>query len=430
MGASPEQPNYRIAVVVSFEQLPLKLLSAYGSELGQTPNFDRMAAHGVLFDQHFADDLGASRTRHAWWDGMTAVRAEVASTDQTLATICSAAGIACHLISDSPPSEWDVAPQGWETHYRDTQSESASEGMGELFATALTTIDQLRQNHQSAIVWIHSREMPSLPIPGMEFLELYLNELPQLAEVEEEMEVMPSEEGEDGDLDGEDEELGADESALAFGLIEETLSILSEEEGELDAIHIKTLNVLAAARLSEWDHALGQFCDRLSDDLESGNTIFLLTSDKGLPLWESHVTQQLERDQLLGPLQEETMHLPLLLLRERQPLGERVGAFTQPADLPATILDWLQVEYEFPDGRSLLSLVNGSEQELHQVLVCRAGDWESVRERKWLLIRNRHEGIEKLYIKPEDRWQVLDVSSQYIDEVDRLLALFSEREQV
>lgn len=426
MDLSAEQPEFRIAVVLSFQQLPLKLLSAYGSELGQTPHFDRMATHGVLFDQHFADDLGETRTRHAWWDGMTATRAESSPASARLPTICSKSDVQCHLVSDCQPADWDVAPQGWKTTYLENQTDSATEGLGQLFDAALTTIDQLRQDRQSAVVWIHSEEMPSFPIPSMEFLELYLNELPQLAEVEEEFAETNAEEQNARDDEGDQADLLAEQITLAFGLIEETLSLLSEGVAELEAIHFKTINVLAAARLSEWDHALGQFYEQLTDDLDAGRMMFLLTSDGGLSLFESQVTQQLERQHQVGPLQEESVHLPLLMIQKRLTLGERVRALTHPADLPATVLDWLQVDHEFPDGRSLLSLVKGDAAELHKFLVCRAGEWESIREQKWLLIRNRALGLEKLYFKPEDRWQVLDVCSQHIDETDRLLALFSQ----
>jgi arylsulfatase A-like enzyme len=104
-------------------------------------------------------------------------------------------------------------------------------------------------------------------------------------------------------------------------------------------------------------------------------------------------------------------------------LGRRIGALTTHADLPATLLDWSGIEYEFPSGRSLLPLATGKAGKTHEQLICTAGDWQAIREREWLLVRNRSEGVEKLYIKPEDRWQVLDVLSQYIDEADRLLDL-------
>lgn len=328
MDLSAEQPEFRIAVVLSFQQLPLKLLSAYGSELGQTPHFDRMATHGVLFDQHFADDLGDTRSRHAWWDGMTAVRAESLSASSTLSTICSNVDVECHLISDCQPADWDVAPQGWKTTYLENQTDSATDGLGQLIDAALTTIDQLRQDRQSAIVWIHSEEMPGLPIPGMEFLELYLNELPQLAEVEEEFAETSGEEQNDRDDESDQADLHSEQSTLAFGLIEETLSLLSEGATELETIHLKTINVLAAARLSEWDHALGQFYEQLTDDLDAGRMMLLLTSDGGLPLFESQVSQQLERQQQAGPLQEESVHLPLLMIQKRLTLGERVGVDT------------------------------------------------------------------------------------------------------
>ncbi|MBD3673779.1 MAG: hypothetical protein HUJ26_09675 [Planctomycetaceae bacterium] len=423
MDTEPNDP--RIAVVVSFQQLPLKLFSAYGSELGQTPHFDRMASRGVLFDQHFADDLGEDRLRHAWWDGMTTYSAENESNaGPSLAEQSASAGIECHLISDSPPAEWEIAPDGWDTTYLESSSDSVGESLSQLFSTAESILSEIRGRGAKAIVWIYSREMPSIPIPEMTFLELYLNELPQLSEPE--TEPSPTAEDEEETEDVEENAISEDERTAAFELIEETLSLISTENAEPESLHIKTLNVLAAARLSEWDHELGKFFDRLEPEIDAGRSVFFLTSDRGLPLWESAVTQQLDRHQHSGPIQEETAHLPLLLVHGNQDLGERHGALTSPADLPASLLDWFGMSSDFPDGRSLWSLVRGDVEELHTHLTCRAGDWESLREPEWLLIRNRRKGIEKLYIKPEDRWQVLDVLSQYIDEADRLISLLNQ----
>lgn len=416
-----EQNHPRVAIVLSFQQLPLKLLSAYGSELGQTPHFDRMAARGIVFDQHFADDLSEVRNRHAWWDGMTSFTAENHSTAQhILPQLCDLSDIECHLISDSPPAEWDIAPSGWKSTFLETVSESASENLSELFATTLSTIEDLRERGKSAIVWVYSHELPSVPIPDMTFLNLYLNELPQLALLETDS---------TSSEDNEDEaatDISEDERTAAFELIEETLSVLTDEETEPKAAHIKTLNVLAAARLSEWDHELGKFFDQIEPDLNAERSLLLVTSDRGLPLLESSITKQLERNQIPGPLQEETTHLPLLLVRGEQKLGERIGALTSPADIPATLLDWFGIVSEEIEGRSLWLLLEGETEILHPYLTCRAGEWESLREPEWLLIRNRREGVEKLYIEPEDRWQVLDVLSQYIDEADRLIAILNQ----
>ncbi|HBL48284.1 MAG TPA: sulfatase, partial [Planctomycetaceae bacterium] len=59
------------AFVVSFEELPACMLGCYGHQWIETPNFDRLAALSVLFDQHYANDLSATQNSFPCWTGET-----------------------------------------------------------------------------------------------------------------------------------------------------------------------------------------------------------------------------------------------------------------------------------------------------------------------------------------------------------------------
>src|SRR5215831_6747752 len=47
-------------LVVNASALHLGYIGCYGNEWIETPNLDRLAAEGVVFDQHIADNPGAS----------------------------------------------------------------------------------------------------------------------------------------------------------------------------------------------------------------------------------------------------------------------------------------------------------------------------------------------------------------------------------
>jgi len=427
----------RIALVLTFDRLPLKLLSCYGSELGQTPVLDRMASKGVLGDLHFVDDLAEERSRHAWWDGGSVSAADSAQPLQTLAEIATQSEIECRLISDCQPFAWDIAPQGWQTTYLEQVAEeesSVTDPLERLRSEAARAIEDLSNSRQAGIVWVHSSELPTVPIPAMEFLELYLDELPRRVAQDsgeaDEPAAVPEAESDDSSEDSDvDETIGLvseDDRTAAFELIEQTLSLLADDSAQLEPAHIKTLNVLAAARLAECDRSIGRFYELIHPQVVSQEGMFLLTTDRGLALGEAALTKRLEATHLQGPLQEEAMHVPLLLMQGGRQLGRRIGTLTTHADVPATLLDWFGIAYRFPGGRSLLPLATGETSEIHAQLICTAGEWQAIRERDWLLVRNRNEGVEKLYIKPEDRWQVLDVLPQYIDEADRLLKMLNQ----
>src|SRR5438128_6733939 len=56
-------------LVLHINGLHLGYLGCYGNEWVQTPNLDRLAAEGIVFDQHYADQPDAAGALHAWQTG-------------------------------------------------------------------------------------------------------------------------------------------------------------------------------------------------------------------------------------------------------------------------------------------------------------------------------------------------------------------------
>ena len=56
-------------IVVVCNSLHLGFLGAYGNSWIETPHLDRLAAEGVVFDQHFPENLTTLPTRRSWWTG-------------------------------------------------------------------------------------------------------------------------------------------------------------------------------------------------------------------------------------------------------------------------------------------------------------------------------------------------------------------------
>src|SRR3984885_9444643 len=56
-------------IVVVCNSLHLGFLGAYGNPWIETPNLDRLAAEGVVFDHHFPENLTTLPTRRSWWTG-------------------------------------------------------------------------------------------------------------------------------------------------------------------------------------------------------------------------------------------------------------------------------------------------------------------------------------------------------------------------
>ncbi len=56
-------------VVIVCNSLHLGFLGTYGNAWIETPNLDRLAAEGIVFDHHFPENLTTLPTRRSWWTG-------------------------------------------------------------------------------------------------------------------------------------------------------------------------------------------------------------------------------------------------------------------------------------------------------------------------------------------------------------------------
>src|SRR4051812_7474715 len=56
-------------IVVVCNGLHLGFLGAYGNSWIETPNLDRLATEGIVFDHHFPENLTTLPTRRSWWTG-------------------------------------------------------------------------------------------------------------------------------------------------------------------------------------------------------------------------------------------------------------------------------------------------------------------------------------------------------------------------
>ena len=64
-----QSDSRQYVVVLSFERLPIRLLGFMGDSQIATPNFDRIAAEAVVFDQHYVENPSLLFPDHTWWTG-------------------------------------------------------------------------------------------------------------------------------------------------------------------------------------------------------------------------------------------------------------------------------------------------------------------------------------------------------------------------
>lgn len=183
--------------------------------------------------------------------------------------------------------------------------------------------------------------------------------------------------------------------------------------------------------MSYTDDVIGQFTSLLKELNLWDEVTLVVTSLQGLPLGER------------GPMNgrykgvhEERSHLPLIIkpTKWKQP-GKRVHHLCADDYVWSTLEELHQVhDEELSTIPTLAGYLDGSKRAGQDYLFSQAeiyGETEyALRTHQWLFILPDKHGQRKrqLYVKPDDRWEMNDVSSQYPDVADHLeLTIFRNR---
>ena len=159
-----------------------------------------------------------------------------------------------------------------------------------------------------------------------------------------------------------------------------------------------------AAVVTQLDAELGWLFERFREFQCHDSADWLVTSDFGYPLGEHGI---------IGPhrpwLYEEFVHLPLIVRRAGgRTAGERIGAITRPADVMAILRG---EELGVREVAITALELNGGQEIARRtateaiVLPLRVPEGDDPREPQF-------------YLKPDDRWEVNDVRSQFLDQAE------------
>jgi arylsulfatase A-like enzyme len=394
-------------VVVNARGLHLGYVSACGNEWIETPALDRLAAEGVVFDNHVADRPDPAGARRAWRSG----RYDFPSAEETAAApepspdlirLLKDAGVVTSLVLDASrasPSDfadgWDVVMEA-EPDEDATALEYVMEGAGQALESLAET--------DGWLLWLEPATLlPPWEVPA-EYLDRYLVEYAE-----------PEDEAEEGD-----------ERAEA---LEPLLDPPSDTIDPRDDLTFIRLQRSYAAAVSYLDAALGALLKELDERRLLDDVLLIVTTDHGLPLGE-HGAVGVAR---AGP-HDELVHLPLLM---RLPRGEQAGrhvwALTQPVDLMPTLLDAFGLPPAPAQGHSLLPLARGAAEKVRDyacsgVDVGGAIEW-ALRSPEWAFLlpaAGEPARAPRLYARPDDRWELNDVIQHHPELADHMTAVLRE----
>jgi hypothetical protein len=174
------------------------------------------------------------------------------------------------------------------------------------------------------------------------------------------------------------------------------------------------------------DARLGVLLELLEEKDYLDQTLIWVTADRGFPLGE-HGIIGAERPWL----HEEVIHLPSIV---RWPCGAepglRAAALTQPVDMLPTLFDLFGLPGPEVHGSSLFPLLRG-EKEAVRPYACAGlrigGAIEcALRTPEWAFLFPVQTGeggpsrASRLYVKPDDRWEVNDVRQHHLELAEHL----------
>jgi arylsulfatase A-like enzyme len=457
-------------VVIACNGLHLGFLGAYGNGWVETPHLDRLAAEGVVFDHHFAENLTTLPTRRSWWtgrygfadpdSGWTPLRHD----EPILPDLLFNRGVRTVLISDVPylreagqgfgrgfdevhwvrgtaydpfvpegdprakgvslkkepglrlPPEddpnYDRWVERWEQYLRNRKAlrldVEENTGVARCVRAAVDWLERPNAGRDPFVLWLDLFAPHGPWDPPQPYRDQYAAAAPDEFEV-----------GEEGDLVEEDadDEVGLEEVPV---LIDVPPGAVGEVLDEAELLRLRRTYAGCVTLLDRWVGELLQAIDRTG---RRDDTMVIFTADQGEPLGEHGYVRRYR-----PWLYEELIHTPLILrLPGARFGGARHHALVQPVDLLPTMLGFLGLPaVENAHGHDLLPLVRGEQTKVRDY-ACLGMDLEefAIHTHHWHLILPIEPDPEddrkvELYRKPEDRWDQNDVVAQHADVAEHL----------
>jgi arylsulfatase A-like enzyme len=384
-------------LVLTASGLHLGYVGCYGNEWISTPALDRLAAAGVVFDQHYAEHPDRDKALCVWQTGRYAfplapgTPAATGPEPPNHFSLFREHGIATILITDQP-ERWPVdARSVWEHVHAVGLPSRAGTTLERVIDAVIETIHPITAR-EHWLVWVDSGILlPPWSVPD-EFRAAYTEE-----EEDEAEEVDESPAGEESRADS-----GPD--------IEKWLQLQNEY----------------GAAVTYLDSAIGLLVDELDKLGLSEEVLLLFTTDHGQALGEPDArgADHLE-------LHEERLHLPLIVrLPGKAQAGRRIPALTQPVDLLPTLFEAFGLAAPAVHGQSLWPLLRGKTEQVRAYACAGLGTGESgewaLRTPEWGFLFPLPTSAadpppkHRLYVKPDDRWEVNDVNQHHLELAESL----------
>ncbi len=388
--------NIRNAIVMMFDSWQHNYTGCYGNDWIKTPNFDRFAREGVLFENAYGNNMPTIPVRRSMMTGRYTIHeigwGPLRMEDMTIADLCWGTGVATAMVYNSQvlfmgkacysrSYATSIFTQGFDQYYY-CCDELYGHYNPDQFLSDPGFIERLKATEDGA------RAMQSC----REEMDLYLRDKQNwkteedhtvAKNIREAIEVIkkrdkthsfhlwidcwdphepwdpPSVWDPDMKCPYDPDYEGADIWMPPMGLVE---GIYTEPQ-------LHHIRMLFAEKITLCDKYFGMLCDCIREEGMWENTLLWLTSDHGEPMGNGEWGHGLMCKVRPWPY-EELVHIPLIIKFPGCKAGLRSRAFAQDCDCAPTVLDWLGLPIpENMTGKSLLAICRGEAAKLRDFAV-------------------------------------------------------------
>jgi arylsulfatase A-like enzyme len=349
-------------------------LGPYGNTWVETSALNRLAADSFLCEHAITDTPSLAAVYRSYWRGVHAMCPDpIATRYAPLASVLEEAGVTTVLVTDEP----QVATHPLATSFGECRSVDESEvtspaddlhetRLAQLFATATARLAELCEPY---LLWIHSQGM----LAPWDAPLCYRHQF------------------------------AAAEDPIPPDFFEVPCRMLP---ADYDPDELLGIAQAYAGQIAVLDACVGGLLASLSEDPLGTDVACLVTSPRGFPVGE-HLRIGFWDNALYG----EITQVPWIM-RLPDPLATaaRTQALVQPADLYPTLLDWYRVSAEpSAGGHSLLPIIRGDRDRVRDRACVVTDGEQGIRTKAWYLRRAEQN---HLFAKPDDRWEVNEVSDR------------------